>query len=387
MTAPLLQLTNPQYWRKILDYKNIEYKKVSNLNQVKGFDSYNRLIDINQIFSSLPKGDIIDRTNDTSSPFKYNVIRPWVVPDKSITLDQAMLSRVEYFLNQPQQLNLCWSGGIDSTAIVAAFLQHTNDLSKLRLLYSPFSLYEHPEFFEYITKNYPALECLDISGDIYLKMHFDGIMITGHGGDEFTASLDKSFVDSVGIENLNQSWRDYFFKQSGNLDFVNFCEHWFSLSGRPIDTLLQARWWFYAIGKSQTYAVMDHTLLLNQPGNSLSDTQAFFDCKEFEAFVWHNIDNIVDPTKGYYSYKQFLKDYTYQFDHNQDYRDHAEKNNSAQLIIYNLKKTAMLDLRYIAILSNNTTIRTDNLPLLSKMEFDLKYGTSLDYLFNCLPNA
>jgi len=255
--------------------------------------------------------------------------------------------------------------------LVAGFLKHTTHLDQLRVLYSPFSVYENREFFEYLKTNYPALDMLDISGDVYLETVFDGIMINGHGGDEFTASLDESFFDTVGYQGLHKPWRSLVTDPA----LQEFCTEYFALAQRPIETVLEARWWFYAATKSQFFPARDSVF------TTTASTSAFFNFKGFEDYMWHNTDQII-VDKNYCSYKQFIKQYIHSFDHNDEYLALGRKVNSPQFTWYTKKKTALLDQQWIAYLSNGTVIRTPNLPLFSEREFRNTYGDSLEYLFN-----
>lgn len=382
MSLPLLSAINPEYIGKILDWRNIAYSPVGRLYKIKGFDDYNYLLDINAIFSNLPFGDIVDRTQTVTSPFKFEVQRPWSIPVTCLPFEQVMKNRVEYYLQLDQLLNLCWSGGHDSTSLVIAFLQHTTNFDQLRILYSPHSVYENRDFFEFLQKQYPQLTLLDISGDVYLQTHFDGHFVTGHGGDEFTASLDESFVNSTGIDALYQPWKDYFYKVTQDQDLIDFSEKYFALSGRTIDTLLEARWCYYSLAKSQIYAIGDNSFLMNQSSYSQQSVSGFFECDEFENYMYYNGNLILDRQRGYLGYKQFLKEYIYQFDHNENYYTNVGKQNSGQFSAYIAKKIRLLDNRWIFKLSDSTVVRTKNLPFLSRIEFDKAYGTSLDYLFN-----
>lgn len=249
-------------------------------------------------------------------------------------------------------------------------MQHATNLDQLRILYSPFSVYENKDFFNYIKRNYPTVELLDISGDVYLEREFEGILINGHGGDEFTGSLDESFFDTVGITGLQRPWQEFIQDES----LQEFCKEFFALAGRPINTILEARWWFYSIAKSQVFAPKDSVF-------SSAESSAFFDCQLFEDYMWHNTDKIITGTE-YNTYKQFLKQYIVNFDSNQDYYHRAKKLNSVQFNFYIKKKTALMGKQWIACLSDNTLIRTPNLPLFSRLEFEQTYGDSLDYLFN-----
>jgi hypothetical protein len=382
MSLPLLSAINPEYIGKILDWRGISHSPVGRLKKIQGFPEYNYLLDINSIFSKIPFGDIVDRTQTTTSPFKFEVQRPWHMPENCVSFEQMMKNRVDQYLGLDQLLNLCWSGGHDSTSLVVAFLRHTQDLSRLRILYSPHSVYENREFFELLQKQYPQIEMLDISGDVYLQTHFDGHFVTGHGGDEFTASLDKTFVDNVGIDALYLPWKDYFYQVSQDQSLVEFADKYFALSGRSINTLLEARWCFYSLAKSQVYSVTDNSFLMNQSSYNQHCVSGFFECDDFENYMYYHSDLILDRGRGYPGYKQFLKDYIYEFDQNSNYHANAEKQNSGQFMVYTHKKIRLLDNRWIFKLSDSTVIRTKNLPLLSQLEFDNAYGNSLDYLFN-----
>ena len=382
MTLPLLTAINPNYIGKILDWQNIPHVPVGNLQKINGFTNHNHLVDINAVFSTYPHGDIVDRTSTVPNPFKFKIQRPWIIPTSYRSFDHVMEHRVNEYLAQDQLLNLCWSGGHDSTSLVIAFLKHAPNLDQLRILYSPHSIYENREFFEFLQTQYPQLEMLDISGEVYLTTQFEGHVITGHGGDEFTASLDGSFVDKIGIDALYGSWQDYFHKAGQSQDLIDFAEMYFAKSGKSINTVLEARWCYYSLAKSQIYAITDNSFLANQASYTEQSMSGFFECEEFENYMYHNTDQILDRRYGYLGYKQFLKEYIYEFDKNENYYTNAGKQNSIQFSAYINKKIRLLDLRWIFKLSDSTIVRTKNLPFLSRIEFDNAYGNSLDYLFN-----
>jgi hypothetical protein len=155
MTLPLLTAINRNYLGKILDWHNISHLPVCGLQKINGFTGHNHLVDINAIFSTFPNGDIVDRTNTVTNPFKFKIQRPWNIPTSCKSFDQVMEHRVNEYIAQDQLLNLCWSGGHDSTSLVVAFLQHAPNLDQLRILYSPYSVYENREFFKFLQTQYP----------------------------------------------------------------------------------------------------------------------------------------------------------------------------------------------------------------------------------------
>ena len=180
---------------------------------------------------------------------------------------------------------------------------------------------------------------------------------------------------------INTNWKDYFLSKNPDTKLIDFCEEHFLKSGRNIKTILEARWWFYASTKTQNFIADSSTFTMNQLNAKVTDTSGFFDSFDFESYVYYNLESIVD-NNSYQSYKQFMKEYICAFDGNKNYFENARKHNSGQFKIYLRKKLAMLDLRWVALLEDNTAIRTKNLPLFSKKEFEQTYGNSLDYLFN-----
>lgn len=382
MMKPELLAINPQYFHKILNWKNVQYDFVGNLFKVNGFKDYNNLLDINSVFSSYPFGDLVDRTSTIKLPFKFKVLRDWKIPESCSSFDDLMHSQVMKHVCTNKKLNLCWSGGIDSTSMVVAFLKHAPDLKQLRVVYSPFSVYENREFLELLNRDYPEIEKLDISGDVYMDNHFDGILLNGHGGDEFVSSLDDSFYDKVGGDGLYKPWKDFFYKENKDNSLIEFAENYFSKAGKPIETVLDARWWFYASSKSQVFQITDNVFLANQKNTSINDTVAFYDNIEFESYMYFNPHLIIEDRYNYKTHKNFMKKYIFEFDNNSDYFKNKAKSNSLQFAWYTLKKVCMLDLRWIAKLSDGSAISTPNLPFFSKREFEKIYGSDLDYLFN-----
>jgi hypothetical protein len=378
MNKSLLYQTSDVFFKSLLSYRDIGFKEIgSHQYKIQGFREYNYLVDINSCFSTNPSGDIIDRTNRVAMPFNFHIDRPWVDKSAPIDLDQCFELRVKDLTTNNQKLNLFWSGGIDSTAMVVGFLKHCTNLNQLRILYSSNSMKEHPRFFLDLLQ-VPGIELIEFSGDIYMNQNFDGLFVSADVADDITASLDQSFYEEVGFTGLHSSWRDLFYKKTNDVNFVNFCEEYFSISQIPIHTVLEARWWFYVICKIQKFPPsVSRVLNDNQPL-----AVAFFDSEEFETYTYYNI-NILIKNQKYSSYKQFLKDYIYNYDKDLNYKINKEKVNSGQLNLYANKSSVLKSLTSIMLLRDGTRIRTKNLPLFSQIEFEKQYGNSLDYLFNC----
>lgn len=375
MSQPLLFLTEPTYFKKLIEYHGYTIINKNTKDQqffIEQFQDYNYLIDINRVFAASARGDVIDRTQTLALPFNFAVTRPWAPVDfnRQLTLDQCMAERVHGLCSTGQRLNLFWSGGIDSTAVVTAFMKNCSNKHQLRIVYSPDSIKENPHFFLLLQQT--EVELLDNSGEMYMST-LDGINVTGDVADEITASLDESFHARLGHSGLMASWKPLFYEYLQNPEFIDFCEHWFSLSGLEIKTVLDARWWFYAASKIQMYEANSAIA----GGTNVS----FFNTVEFEHYMAQNINKLISPD-GYHTYKQEFKDYIFEFDNNARYHRNKIKTHSRQAALYRNKKIILQDTRYIAFLQDGTRISTDNMPFFSEKEYRDKYGDSLNYLFN-----
>lgn len=374
---------NPLYQKKILDIHHVEHEPVGDLFKVTGYLDHNHLVDINRIFSAAPGFGLADRNGFVRHPVKYHTPHPFAMPSKIYSLDQAAQITVEKISAAGTRINVFWSGGIDSTFITTAFLKHLADLSQLRILYSPWSTYEHPEYLEFLSE-FPQVELIDISGEVYLDTTaLDGWYITGDGGDESHASLDEKFFNTHGVDTLHSPWIDFFKQQNNDEKFIEFCQRFFATAGRPIVSVLDARWWFYISCKyyGQMFQVKWPFMVGSYDNFQPDRLISFFDNEYYQSFAYYNTDKII-TTDNYTSWKQFLKDYCYEFDQLDTWHTTHKKLTSTQLLEYSFKKIALLDRRWLMFLNDGTRIATPNMPFFSAREFDNCYGQTLSGLFN-----
>lgn len=367
---------NGHYIAKICAWHDLACVVDQKLHRFPDFPNHNYLLRINRFFSSDPHGIIHDRSGLVRAPLKIRA-RAWKTPVES-SLEQSLERMVDQHTNQPAKINLFWSGGLDSTTMVNAFLKYSSQHDQLRVLYSPWTTYEHPDYLDFLRST--KLELIDISGDVYAETQFDGIFLTGDGSDELTASIDQSFVEHHGLDFLRSEWRPWFADQNPDEDFLSFCEDFFGQSDRRLDTVLEARWWFYAICKN-TYQLRRKLNFFSHYGNFDSDRLiGFFDCEHFESFAYHAIDHLIDT--DYKSWKRPLKEFCWRFDGFRDWCDNYSKRNSNQLLFYTQKQQIMKDHRTLFMLSDNQRVWTPSLPFLLENEYRERYGQRFSYLFN-----
>jgi hypothetical protein len=368
---PLVKSTNATYLKQLLEFNNYSIAEtVGECYKIHGFDNYNQLLTINSMFSSYPRFAPVDRTQQALGPICYSPERPWTVPLKELTLEDALCQRVTELCLADQKLNLLWSGGIDSTAIVVSFLRYAPDLTQCRIIYSPWSTFEHPDFFK-LLKTFDNLELVDMSGEMYLDFAIDGLIITGHASDEIHASLDESFFIQHGYDFLSTPWKDFFYSKLPDDKFIEFCERHFAAAGRDITTVLDARWWFYTSSKL-TSLLNNSNLVFFTADNALFDPGrliGFFDCNAYEQFIYFNTDKIIQ-SDNYSTWRQFLKNFCYDFDGLNDWRVNKSKFSSNQIQIYTYKKQILNNARNLMILDNGERVCTPSLPLFSSNEWN-----------------
>lgn len=207
--------------------------------------------------------------------------------------------------------------------------------------------------------------------------------MTGDGGDESHASLDEKFFNTHGVDVLHSNWLDFFKQQNPDNKFLEFCQEFFARAGRPIVSVLDARWWFYISCKyyGQMFQVKWPFMIGSYNNFAPERLISFFDNEYYQSFAYHNTDKII-TTDNYTGWKQFLKDYCHEFDQLDTWHATHKKLTSTQLLEYSFKKIALLDRGWLMFLSDGTRIATPNMPFFSAREFDRCYGKTLSGLFN-----
>jgi hypothetical protein len=211
---------------------------------------------------------------------------------------------------------------------------------------------------------------LDISGELYLNLDLDGIIVSGNSSDEIHASIDESFFTQYGYDFLFTPWEDFFYSKLPNNNFIDFCKQHFSAAGKDIVSVLDARWWFYASSKLTSILNIEN-LAFFASGSSFDPNRliGFFDCDWYEQYIYFNVDNIIS-SPDFATWRQFLKDFCYEYDGFDDWRVNKTKFNSSQMQVYTDKKQILNNARSLMVLANGQIVATPNLPLFSLQEWN-----------------
>lgn len=377
MATPRILSCNKDFEKQILKWQQFDIVPVTNAVKVAGFDEYNYLIDLNLLLDpSWLTCSLIDRSEFILSPYNFKIKRPWRLPPGTISLEKFFENRVHDYCQHNVIINLFWSGGIDSTAVIVAFLNHCSNLDQIRIVYTSASCQEHPKFFKLLTEQFPQIEKVRLDLYNFMSITLDGLAVTGDPADQLVGCLtpDSAYCSDTSI--LFQPWKDFVNKQGGT-NLVEFVEQWVSAAKKPITTVMDIRWWNYMQTHVQGDMVRVNVALKNLCHEHQWDA-GFYDCYEFEDYVYHHTHQL----GNFDSFKNFLKSYIYEFDNDLEFREQSTKVVSTQLSNILSKLEMIKDLNWIFALDNCTVASTDNLPLLSSIELDRAFGNQFDDSFN-----
>ena len=117
-------------------------------------------------------------------------------------------------------------------------------------------------------------------------------------------------------------------------------------------------------------------LQFDNPQRDLNDLVGFFDCEEFERFMYFNIEQSISGAR-YNAWKQIFKDYCYGLDGFEFWRVNKTKFGSLQMIHYTDKKIALKNQHWLSILDDGTRLTTPSLPVLTQQEYQQCHKTFL----------
>lgn len=294
---------------------------------------------------------LVDRTGKLDTPFKFHVLHP--IPSLGTDpgpLADLMKNRVRQLLDQyirpgtEQKLQVLWSGGIDTTAVVVALLEIAREDEKPRILirYCARSVTEYPLFFDKFIKD--KFPCKEITGHVRDAFD-DGPTVTGDPADMLMGTLVMAGAFKGRKVNghpnalhfgLEKDWRQVipaWMKERGLLgntaasvqDWLAWMEPFVQASPIPIITVFDWLWWV-------TYALKyQHDLMrvfYNRetiPEELRWNVVNFFEPDEFHRWSFHHhADKMPDKTV-WASYKLPLKDYICQHTKDEEYRKFKTK--------------------------------------------------------------
>ena len=364
-TSSSIQGFSNRLFNNVLQYYGVQ----GELYHWKGYNDLTQLYKINQVLSpNLLWGEIVDRMGQTSYPFQIHVRLPWQVDLTTIDLETACEQEVQQIVTEnPGPYNIFWSGGIDSTLVLVSFMKQV-PLSSLRVYCNSSSIAENTWLYEkYLKPNLKIFDSLTLTPE-------SGVIITGDCGDTIWACLDEDFIFGSKISQyIYRPWQEWFRYCDSDENLLAFAEDIMARAGRPIDNLLEARWWFYMLYKSQSRAVSKAFL------NPKVKIVNFYESTRLESWIWHNLDKIIKGS-DWQSYKWPAKEIIYKFDRNNDYLNTKTKERSIDINhrgrhgrLRRVNSLFQTDLNEMPIICTE--------PFWSDKVYEQQFGSQYDHLF------
>lgn len=200
---------------------------------------------------------IIDRSGYSPCPINYEILEVSKIPTHTYanqTYEEIIANRCQELMSLGQPLTILWSGGIDSTLIVASFLKQFDKStlqSRIKIAMTADSIAENPVFYKnFILPNFELVS----SETLPYQMYDDyGFIVTGELNDQL---LGKALMNAWTIKNgvdinstLNSGLIKEFYITQGLT--VNEAEYWFDniyqsakTSNVELHTFADYFWWF-----------------------------------------------------------------------------------------------------------------------------------------------
>jgi hypothetical protein len=340
----------------------------------EGYNDQNMHYLLSKIYKFKIFGDYADRSGTIKFAWNWYNPLPWKIPEyKGLNFEETAEFRVRELLsNNLEHYNILYSGGIDSTAVLIAFLKNA-ERDRFSICYTHESVDEYPELFQWLKNNNYLLVNIE-----NLEIHkLPGKIITGGTGDTAWTVVLPYYLEK---NYLKQNWRTVLQLEGAENNLIEFTERHYSISGKSSQTFADLlnfyglnSYWYN--GRFDPLA-FDKNLRIDQ-------IIAFYDSPEFESWSYHGtIENMPDV---YTSYKQAAKDYIFKFAGHEDYRKYKVKE-ASRWFYYNRMVHPGGEHREpnFFIDTNGHRVGSDLLPNCTKDQFFERYGNTYDRCFNLI---
>lgn len=237
-----------------------------------------------------------------------------------VCLERAAQLWSDYQSNN--QLNINWSGGIDSTTALVALLKTRPSDSNIRVFCNLNSINEHSEFYKILLQNKNVIL---VNSSIYKSNEIIHV-ISGEFGDQiFGSDLIYRINVQQGFESLFEDYKiiipKLFKSRAGEIEGAFLYDRYEPIvneSPFPIKTAFDFVWWWNFTQKWQ-FVKFRQESFLNQKYKVLH----FFESENFQ--IWSIFRHHEKIGNNLNSYKMPAKDFIFSYDGNSFYRDQKKK--------------------------------------------------------------
>jgi len=328
-----------------------------------------------EIFNLTRGSWLVDRTDTTQLPFKTDLLDKYRLPDfdkiLNLTLEECCQNRALELMSLDKRIYFLYSGGIDSTLALIAFIKSGIPRRNIVVVCNDHSIRENPNFYYSSIRSHFDVMATELFMQQLKTQLIDGIILSSEHGD----SLYGNDYSSIAFELLGGKFLEkpatkenlITFFCSGGLSYQS-AACWLDLYSanlklcpRVIETVYDFLWW---IGFNWRWQWCGEKMKLRTALDP--DIQTFFSSDQLQKWaVTHKQIIIEKKTDFKRDYKQIILDYT----KDQEYFDSKVKHVSFS--IYYLANS------YLAMESDGTKLH--------KLDYQLsKYYQKDNFISNWL---
>lgn len=285
---------------------------------------------------------------------QMSTIPVWAqMPDHNTTqntFQEIMDSRALEIIALSAQYNktfISWSGGIDSTAVIAALLKHAPQdfLNNVQVLLGQESVWENPYFYrDHIRPRFPNLVNIK---EFNKEDHANDLVITGDLGDRiFGSNLGVNwYLKNPGhgrgpYQKDTDRLIDYFYSRVKSATIAvrifELMDSAAKSSGLDIVTTYDLLWWF---SFDFTWIEMRLEKFIKFQNHSRESLEAYlknyiswYTHRDFQIWSMQNLNSVLKFDAEHFQHKRALREYIHELDHNDWYYKFKNKTRSLENI-------------------------------------------------------
>jgi hypothetical protein len=273
---------------------------------------------------------LIDRSKTLETGFPYEILYPLPTPQSGPVgsldelCDNAGKAILEEAAATNKQVQIFWSGGIDSTAALVGLLRAAtshDSLKRLEILLSEESIKEYPGFYRRFVK---PLHPRFVGAPVTNHLDANKLVVTGEHGDQIfgSAKAMRYVHDGRAFELYGQMLPEILSESlgsGGDADIVmRYLEPFFKASPIALQTVFDAFWWINFGLKWQIVGLRLAVFRVHDVRAVFSALRHYFSDPSFQIWSYANHGKKIGDT--WESYKMPLKEYIYRFTGDDDYR-------------------------------------------------------------------
>ena len=269
-----------------------------------------------------PYTQAVNRCDSSLNPFNYSLKCEKIsdivgMPANNQTYEQMAIARAIDLKKLDNKIYIMYSGGVDSSTAVLAFLMSWNkqELQRVYILCSTKSVKEFPELWSAIANEFKGR--IKTSYKHVENSLRDGYVITGEHGDQiFGSDVLKTVCYIYGDEGIQKPWQccmpevySFLFGKEISERFIDKYKQTLKYCPFPIKTNFDWVWWFNFTNKWQhvKYRMLTYKPWLDQKNNFVK-IHHFFDTPEWQKWSIDNHDLKIQKTMESYKFaaKEFI---------------------------------------------------------------------------------